>query len=264
MSRVSTRLQKMHQQAIEILKKDSLTTDERWFVYENFHEGAGNLNGLLGAFFTPLALAHEFRLQIDGHKVIDLCAGIGALSFHYFHGFYHETPPEITCVEINPQFVETGKKLLPEANWICADITDPDVIASLSTYDYAYGNPPFGTINSTSNRYLKYQGSQFEYKTIEIASYLSSIGSFIIPQESAPFLYSGVNGYRSNHNNPKYHKFHQSSRLELSCASAGIDTSVFINDWKGTTPMVEIVDYEKSGHPKNPFKSIGKQVGIFA
>jgi len=28
--------------------------------------------------------------------------------------------PEITCVEFNPQYVEVGKKLLPEANWIAS------------------------------------------------------------------------------------------------------------------------------------------------
>ena len=86
--------------------------------------------------------------------MIDLCAGIGILSFSYFHGIYHGVNPEITCVEINPDFVAIGKKLLPEANWICGDITDPDFIASLGSFDFAYGNHPFCRIKSMPNHLL--------------------------------------------------------------------------------------------------------------
>ena len=45
----------------EILKKDSLTFEEKEFVYENWHEGFENANSVAGAFFTPYGLARDLR-----------------------------------------------------------------------------------------------------------------------------------------------------------------------------------------------------------
>jgi hypothetical protein len=39
------------------------------------------MNGAAGAFFTPLALAWNFALAGGGHRIIDLCSGIGTLSY---------------------------------------------------------------------------------------------------------------------------------------------------------------------------------------
>jgi len=265
MSRISTRKQAKHHEAKELLKKDVLTYDEKYFVYENYHEGAETTNGLLGAFFTPMDLASEFRMEINGHKIIDLCAGIGILSFNYLHKYFHDKQPEITCVEINPEFVEVGKKLLPEATWICADVTDPDFIASLGSFDWAYSNPPFGKINSFKSAHYKYKGSAFEYRVIEIASNLAPDGAFIIPQESAPFMYSGVSQYTDMKDcNTKYQKFTNATGIELSVSSAGTDTSFAHEQWRGVSPDVEIVRYDTFDIPVNRFKALATQTELFA
>lgn len=103
---------KKHNAAIDLLQKDKLTYDEKLFVYENWNEGATSVNSEAGAFFTPFNLANDFGLEIyrDGN-VIDLCAGIGMLSFIA----YHHNRCKVTCVELNPTYYEVGKKLLPEA-----------------------------------------------------------------------------------------------------------------------------------------------------
>lgn len=126
-----------HRAAHVLLDKAELSFDDKMFVYQNWHEGAEHDSSRSGAFFTPLNLANDFKLEVHGPKILDLCAGIGILSFCYRHFRHHEQIPHITCVEINPEYVRIGKKLLPEATWICADVFDiwqnfPAISAPLS------------------------------------------------------------------------------------------------------------------------------------
>ncbi|MGA7634654.1 MAG: hypothetical protein WCB11_28140 [Terriglobales bacterium] len=86
------------------------------------------------------ALARVSRFQI-----LNLCAGIGILPFCYRHFRYHEQMPDLTCVEINPEYVRIGRKLLPEATWICGDVFD--VWQELPrNFSCVVGNPPFGRL----------------------------------------------------------------------------------------------------------------------
>jgi hypothetical protein len=51
-----TKQQSRNRRAAEkLLEKDTLSPDDRIFVYENWHEGVSHDNGRAGAFFTPLA-----------------------------------------------------------------------------------------------------------------------------------------------------------------------------------------------------------------
>jgi hypothetical protein len=226
----------------ELLKKDTLTYDEKIYVYENWHEGATNTNSVAGAFFTPFGLARDFHLELyDKKKTIDLCAGIGMLSFIAYH--WNECH-DITCVEYNSDYVRVGKKLLPEANWICGsifDIVDDD-------YEQAISNPPFGKIKTgISDIKLKYKGAEFDLKAIEIASKISSRASFILPQGSTPFKYSGARYYEDLRDTDscsnKVKKFIKETGIdyEFNC---GIDTSYYLNEWKGVSPLCEIVNFD--------------------
>ena len=172
MTRVSSQHLRLHNECLERLKKQSLTLSDKDFVIDHFNEGVGRVISTKGIFFTPPELAMAFCLEVIGHRVVDLCAGIGMLAYYYWH---HGHDPklardkiELICIERNPDFVEVGKKILPEATWICEDITKPGFLTSLGDFDMAISNPPFGTISHTGGLSFNYQGNHFEYKAFLI------------------------------------------------------------------------------------------------
>ena len=84
--------------------------------------------------------------------------------------------------------------MLPEANWICADLFD--IWQDLPRdFDSVIGNPPFGRL-MTDRKAPRYTGPEFELKIIDIAGHLGTFGMFILPQGSTPFRYSGAQYYQ--------------------------------------------------------------------
>lgn len=235
MSKLTKAQAKAHEEACEILQKDKLTHDEKWFVLENWMESATHVNTAAGAFFTPPDLARSFCVEVSGHRIIDLCAGIGTLSFLYMEKCCHGPAPDITCVEINPGYADVGRKILPEATWVQSSIFD---LPNLGRFDCAISNPPFGTIKRDGDA-PRFRGRQFEYHVIDIASDLADYGAFIIPQMSAPFRYSGVDQY-TEEKYPAYISFCEKTAIELG-ANCGIDCSFAQMDWHGVAPKVEVV-----------------------
>lgn len=248
MSKLSKAEAKAHGEAVELLAKDVLTDDERIFIMENWQESANHVNSIAGAFFTPYALARDTAIDVSNTgRIIDLCAGIGTLSLAIFWNGYYQREQlgeslEIVCVELNPEYVEIGRKMLPEATWICGSIFD---LPDLGRFDYAISNPPFGNIKTGGEWKGKYTGSDFEYRMIEIASQIADYGTFIIPQMSAGFRLSGAPYYEHSDNerdsfkSAKYQKFSTQTGIRLD-AGAGVDTTVHADDWHGVSPMVEI------------------------
>jgi len=229
---------KDHQKALDLVHSDrALTWDDRKFILDHYSEQQGQLNALAGAFFTPFGLARDFSIEVGysdgGGSMIDLCAGIGALSFAC-----HEKGLEITCVEMCEAYVTVGKRVVPSANWVQADC-----FSVSGQFDFAVSNPPFGAIKGGAYDGL-YTGSNFEYKVISHASKLAEYGVFIIPQMSAPFRYSGERNYREEEND-KTSKFREQTGIVMG-ASCGIDTAIYKNDWKGVSPICEVVccDFE--------------------
>jgi len=241
---------KAHEEACKLLEKDKLTFEDKIYVLDNWQEGANNVNSVAGAFFTPWKLARDFKLAVYSDKrVIDLCAGIGALSlFMVEHAKWEQKVPEIVCLELNHSYIEVGKKIVPEATWIHGSVLDPELINSLGHFTQAISNPPFGSIKTGSEykKFLKYKGSQFELKVIEIASQIADFGSFIIPQMSTPYKYSGNNGMyemKGDEMPQKVKTFIDQTKLEYDF-NCGIDTEQYINEWKGVSPMCEIVTFD--------------------
>ncbi|WP_262030589.1 methyltransferase [Microvirga sp. Mcv34] len=227
-----------HQEAERLLEKDVLTVTEREFVLEHWHEGARHLNSVAGAFFTPLELARDFSIEVTGRRIIDLCAGIGRLSYMVKAAAdFSRRPLEITCIEINKDYVEVGRKILPEARWIHADVLDLPKL-DLGKFDCAIGNPPFGAIRSDTKA-PRYKGSNFEYAVIDLASELADYGVFIVPQGSAPFQMSGTQTFR-HATSQKYEAFVKSTGISLQ-PNCGLDTSGYDHLWRGTSPRTEIV-----------------------
>lgn len=238
-----------HNEACELLKKDVLTFDDKVFVLENWHEGAEHINGSAGAFFTPSGLARDFQLAVYRYgRVIDLCAGIGALSFWLVQQSKWdggEQLKDLVCVELNTKYIEVGKKIVPEATWIQGSVLDLELLSRLGKFDQAISNPPFGNVKSGHGfglKALKYTGSDFEYKVIEIASRIAGYGAFILPQMSTPWKYSGNRNMESI-SSTKLTKFMEQTGLifDFNC---GIDTSIYLNEWKGVSPMCEVAVFD--------------------
>lgn len=233
--KLSKQQSKLHQQAMDLVYSDkSLTWDQRKFILDNYFEAQGQLNALAGAFFTPFDLANDFAVEVGGGvledgSIVDLCAGIGMLSFAC-----QDKGADITCVEFCPEYVKVGRRVMPDANWIEADVFGVD----LGQFTFAISNPPFGAIKGDAFS-GKYTGGQFEYKVIELASRIASYGVFLLPQQSAPFRYSGERCYREEEGD-KARKFREQTGIVMG-ANCGIDTSIYRSHWHSVSPICEIV-----------------------
>lgn len=244
--KLSKQQSKLHQQALDLVHSDkALSWDERKFILDNYFEAQGQLNALAGAFFTPFDLASDFSIEVgggalDGGSIVDLCAGIGMLSFACEH-----RSADITCVEFCHEYVVVGRRVMPNAHWIEADVFEAD----LGRFTFAISNPPFGAIKGDQFK-GKYTGGQFEYKVIELASRIAIHGVFILPQQSAPFRFSGVQCF-SEEETDKARKFREQTGIVMQ-PNCGIDTAQYRSAWHGVNPLCEIVccEFEATLTPK--------------
>lgn len=265
MAKLSKAEAKLHEQACDLLRKDVLSEDDKQFVLEHWQESARHINTIAGAFFTPIGLARDFSIEVSGQRIIDLCAGIASLSFWCACRAWN-TPPEIVCVELNPDYAAVGRKILPEATWIVGSVFD--LPNDLGHFDFAIGNPPFGATPRDA-RAPRYTGKEFELHVIDVASDIADFGAFIVPQQTAPFRYSGCpnggwpetikdgigSGYRDCPTDLHAKLFAQTGiRLEPSC---GIDTSAYRGDWHGVSVATEIVtvDFIEARAARQPAQS---------
>lgn len=244
MAKLTKAQAKLHNEAMQLLKKDTLTIDERWRVYEGFHEGATVSNGEIGAHFTPIALAMDMAIDMhNGGRVLDLCAGIGTLSFANAMRAAHTVDywPEMVCIERNPAYCEIGRKLLPEATWICADVFDLPKL-NLGRFDGVISNPPYGRSAHRSGSAPRYSGPDFELHVIDLAGDYADAGCFLIPQMSAPFVFSGHRGGRYL-DAGKGRDFEKVTGWEMH-PGCGVDCDYHLADWKTVKPRCEIVTVE--------------------
>ena len=156
---------------------------------------------------------------------------ISTLSFAYYHcGYHNEIKPEITCVEFNPAYVEIGKILLPEATWVCADVFDP--FLDLGCFENSISNPPFGRRMTSYKNLGKYAGSDFEYLIIDLASRIADFGTFIIPQNSAPFRSSGAQYYQFMESQ-KHKRFFELTKITMDAGCWMLDAVLIQHIIKG-------------------------------
>jgi hypothetical protein len=218
MSKLTKPEAKMHAEAELLLGKDEPTAEDKEFIFEHWQESANHVNSAAGAFFTPHAYALDVALEIgqNGARIIDLCAGIGTLSYAATQRW---DDLDITCVELNPAYVELGRKIVPGATWITGSIFD---LPDLGHFDIVISNPPFGRLKVDGSG-PRYKGNEFDFKVIDLASTLADYGVFILPNGSAPFSYSGA-PYFDRRPNAKYEKFHAETGIDLDIG-IGIDST---------------------------------------
>lgn len=229
---------KAHKEACALVDCDRpLHDEEKEFVLDNWQEAATHINSAAGAFFTPRGLSRDFAIEVDGGAcdggaLIDLCAGIGSLTYALAHRF-----ARIVCVEVNPEYARIGRRIVPEAEWIVCSAFDPRVLG-LGRFAWAISNPPFGTIKA-DDYCGPYKGGQFEYKVIETASRVADFGAFILPQMSAPFRLSGQQCFRPDESD-KARKFREQTGIVME-HGCGVDTAIYRSEWRGVAPACEIV-----------------------
>lgn len=247
---------KAHRDAVARLRQaEPLTEEDKDFIASRFHEGATSDNVALSAFFTPEDMAMHLALNVPGNaRVLDLCAGAGALSRAL--SFSQPKPRELVLVELNPEYCEVARKLLPEAEVICGSMYDEVLIAELASrsFDVVVSNPPFGRISKPAGaRGVRYIG-EAHYECIDIASDLASMGVFILPQQACPFAYSGRRDYQPLENS-RYEAFRAATGIEIELGLS-IDTSC-LSSFRGTKITVEIVecDFVKAREARKPDQS---------
>ena len=243
MAKLSKPQIKAHGRALELLAQDRLTEEGREFVFDNWQESANHVNSAAGAFFTPLDMAWTFELEVGGPRILDLCAGIGVLSYAVYQrrSWANSEPPQITCVEINPDYAAVGRKLLPEATWIVADaMSDLDI----GRFDWVISNPPFGKLNGHGD---------FDLAIVERAECYADNATFILPAGSVPWSYSGRNFFEPDSRSEKARRFRDRTKIDLA-PNCGIDCSVWEKDWRGAAPKVEIAlaDYAEARALRQP------------
>ena len=140
--------------------------------------------------------------------------------------------------------MEVGKRIFPEADWICGSALDQNLLSDIGKFDSAISNPPFGAIKSNDGDWLRYKGGQFHLKVIEAASWIADSGTFIIP-----FGYCNYDTRKREHvMKTEMEKYREVTDIELFPEST--DCRLLDLKWNGAVPDVEIVsiyDYEKPG-----------------
>ena len=225
---------KAHEECLKILTKDRLGLDEREFVFENFLPAYTNHISKAGQFFTPMQVARDFAVEVSGKSIIDLCAGIGMLAWQ--SASYDAK--RIVCIERDAHFVEVGKKVFPDAQWICSDVLDQSIYKELGRFDCAISNPPFGKdAKSIEDRsWLRYKGSDVEYCVVEIGAIMAKQGTFILPNGSVDF--DMVKPHETIPST-RYDTFLKQTKIRLE-RNCGIDVNQYENEWKGANPKVQI------------------------
>jgi len=240
MAKISREASKMHDQAVALIENGrQLLHSEKLFVLEHWNPQASHNVGKTGTFFTPIDLACDFAAEVVGVGIlVDACAGIGTLSFaEKIMSQATNNCKRHICLEINPEFVKVGKRILPEVEWIEADVFDAKTWERIGKIDEVISNPPFVKVDPI-NFTPRLKSPKGVYAMAEIAMRYAKRATFIVDQGSCPFVVSGRD-FRKEVENSQYKKFREATGVWFEETS--IDTSYALDDWEGVKTQVEIV-----------------------
>lgn len=254
-----TKLQvKAHEEAMALLAVDRpLLPYEIDTVYEKYNPMADHNVTKGGVFFTPPDLALELAAMghgWDGCAYVDLCAGIGTLTRAMLLHEGTHPPKRMVCVELNETFVEIGRKLVPEAEWYCADVFDRAMWQALGTFDIAISNPPFGQVMTKTAADWLLPGPM-HMQVIEVILRIAQYGEVIMPGSDANYEVVTVNkhwvvdGLHCERKDLELKKRDSQNLARLTARYPGLRlTPEFIDttdyEWMGAAPKVNIVSVE--------------------
>ena len=241
MAKMTKRKLTLHDEAMDLVRLErDLTMREKEFVLEHYKPYATHNVTETNAFFTPSELAMAATIEMPNPdeyvkpvRILDICSGIGMLSFAYYHySGYDTSRVEIVCVEYEEEYVKVGKKILPEATWVQGDILEDMLLDPYGLFDCFISNPPFMKMG-------QYKGT---YNAAQLGMEVSKYGVMIVPQCNCPFRYSGQSQYTEEHNRD-YNKFEDTELIKFSVSC--IDTET-IDDcqWDDVNVTTEIVIVE--------------------
>lgn len=256
---------KFHDEAEALLSLERpLTPDEVDFIYNNWREDARHLNVKTAAHFTPPDVAWELAVFASGYdrlSYVDLGAGIGILSHMVLRHTFENA--DITCVELNPDYVEVGKRLLPDVNWVQGDMFDKDLWVGLGDrFDTAISNPPFGSPTSKTKGKEWLSSTAAHFATLEVALHVSSgFGVFVFPESDSPMVWrSGGSVQPANHLSSHYRRFNEHYPQAVLTPSS-TDIGIYKNQWRGVNPNVMLVDLLWEDSP-DPLPSLAHQMTL--
>lgn len=269
---------KNHDQAVKLARKNVLTDDEKEFVLTHWQPGGGSNIQSNKAFFTPNTIA-EAAAQIHGGcgRVVDACAGIGMLAYHMVR--WSSGCLKLTCIEQEAEYVEVGRKIVPEATWVCGCVLEQ--LPKLGPFDSGISNPPYGKLVTAEE--ARNQDNDFIGKHDELTAFQARHfpGSFhmrvaeallqnthqgaimVMPKgcdSEADLCYQDVKGGRHSlaRPGPDYLKFKE-LYPEADISPTSIDMAYLKElmdaageSWKGTNIDVRIVDLAPNTYP-NPY-----------
>lgn len=240
---------KLHARAEALLAHDDLTPDDVEFCFKHWRPDAAHNVGVSGTFFTPYRLAEQAAIfSLSSGRLVDMCAGIGLLGHLAAYDAYEKSAIDLVCVELNPDFVRVGRKLVPHATWVQGSIFDEALWDDLGPFTAAICNPPFGNVKTAKGEtdWIGYKGPA-DLMAVAVAAKVTAVGgTFILPSMSVPFQFS--------HNETRgYHEidperwptklrklFDAVPGLEMNCVA--LDTSSYEKEWVVASPRVELVD----------------------
>ena len=253
MSKITRQQIKRHEEAEGLLwgSDKKLTHDQVAFCLEHWDPRAlaGKQVAQNEAYFTPLPLALDMGKYIggDGRLVVDIGAGIGRLAYAVLcANWWDMQQVRVTAVELNPEYVAVGRRLLPEVTWVQGDMYDRALWQSLPRFDEAISNPPFGQVlTDCDTGWVGYRGPG-GLMAAAIGLRAARLGvTMILPQTQTPFRYSGAplgnNVYTDNHTG--YLKRFLAGRPTLEWHHSSLDTELpgYKSGWRGAAPLVEVV-----------------------
>lgn len=241
MGKITRAESNLHDEACALIAKVDRDEDDLEFIFQNWNPMAEHNVGKGGIYFTPAEIAHEFAVHAGFGRVIDLCGGIGVLTWAV-HRLHPEDWNKYVVVEREEKFVNIGRQLLPWAVWYHGDVLDRKLMTKIvdahGWFDVAISNPPYGNVPQDSNDWLLAKGP-IQWQVMEVALRVCrQAGTFIVPDVNVDFDLKKYE-WREPAPSSKYLGKHYPG-IKLT----PIDTLLDESGWKGAAPEVRIADLD--------------------